>query len=655
MDGKIELFVPGRLCLFGEYTDWAGWHRVLNADLPEGRAIVTGIEQGIHATARRSPNLSISTIDENGKRVEFECEMKLSLLKEKAASGSYFSYICGVAAYICEHYRTEGLDIEVTDCTLPIKKGLSSSAAICVLMARAFNLVYRLHMSINGEMQAAYRGECLTKSRCGRLDQACAYGIRPICITFDGDEIEVAKLKVGKDLYWVFADLQAKKDTIKILADLNRCYPYADNEIQKHVHEALGQDNLKIIDKAICAIEKGDAYWLGQIMKEAQELFDEKVMPACPTELAAPKMHELLNDPEIQKLTYGGKGVGSQGDGTVQFLAKDEKTQKQLLHYLQEVKGLPAYLFQLSSKQKIRKAIVPVAGYGTRMYPATKFIKKGFMPVVDYDGYVKPALLILLEELDQAGLEEFILIIGEGEQEIYQNVFRSELTEEHLGKLPKRAQEYERKLSELGRKIRFVVQKEKRGFGHAVYQAKALLEPDEPVLLSLGDHIYHSESGRSCTEQMIALYDRTGELSISIKEIPLKDVVHYGIVKGYFSDERQTHMIAEDMEEKPSIEYAQDNLGVLGNDKNYHYYSTFGQYVLTPPVFDLLEKQIEEEKEGNEIQLTQALQDVCRREGMAAVLINGRSYDVGIPEAYKRTVSEFGMRFESEDIKIWNR
>ena len=68
-----------------------------------------------------------------------------------------------------------------------------------------------------------------------------------------------------------------------------------------------------------------------------------------------------------------------------------------------------------------------------------------------------------------------------------------------------------------------------------------------------------------------------------------------------------------------------------------------------------LEKQIEEEKEGNEIQLTQALQDVCRREGMAAVLINGRSYDVGIPEAYKRTVSEFGMRFESEDIKIWNR
>ena len=654
LEQKIDLFVPGRLCLFGEHSDWAGWHRVLNGELAVGRAIVTGIEQGIYATAKRAKTLCISTLDPEGNRLEFECEMKLSVLRAEASNGSYFSYACGVAAYMCEHYRVEGIDLYITQCTLPIKKGLSSSAAFCVLVARAFNQLYRLRMSTNGEMQAAYRGESLTKSRCGRLDQACAYGVRPVCITFDGDEIEVNKLKVGREFYWVFADLHAKKDTVRILADLNRCYPFVDNEIQARVHEALGEDNLRLIDEAVAAIESGDAPRLGELMVESQRNFDEKVLPACPSELTAPELHRVLQDPNITKLTYGGKGVGSQGDGSIQFLAKSKQDQKELVRYLQDALGMTAFPFTLSSKQKIRKAIVPVAGFGTRMYPATRFIKKAFVPVVDYDGYVKPSILVLLEELDQAGLEEIILVVGEGEQEIYDSVFRAELTDEHMGKLSERAQEYEKQLQSLGEKIRYVVQKERKGFGHAVYQAREFLASDEPVLLSLGDHIYHSESGVSCTEQMIALYDRTGKLSISIKEIPLKNVVHYGMVKGAFWDERQRYMTAEDMVEKPTVEYAQENLGVMGNDKRYHYYSTFGQYVLTPAVFDFLEREIKENRNNDtEIQLTTALREICRKDGMAGVLIDGHSFDVGIPEAYKRTVSEFGMRFESEDIKIW--
>lgn len=656
MEKQIELFVPGRLCLFGEHTDWAGYHRMINSDVTEGKAIVTGIDQGIYARAKKSDELFISTLTPDGKRVEFSCEMNLELLKKQAAENNYFSYACGVAAYICEHYRTEGVALYVTDVTLPVKKGLSSSAAFCVLVARAFNRLYKLRLNTIGEMQAAYRGECLTKSRCGRLDQACAYGTQPICMTFDGDEISINKLRVGQDFYWVYANLGSSKDTIRILADLNRCYPFPADELQRRVHEALGPDNLKIVNKAIEAIEAGDAPRLGMIMTEAQQLFDEKVAPASPEELAAPVLHSLLKDETIKQLTFGGKGVGSQGDGSVQFLAKDEEAQQKLIRYLKKEKGMDAFPFVLSSKQKVKKAIVPVAGFGTRMYPATRFIKKAFVPIVDYDGYAKPAILVLLEELNNAGIEEIILIVGEGERQAYESIFNTELTEEHLSKLSPRAREYEMRLQLLGQKLRYVVQKERRGFGHAVYLAKEYLQTGEPVLLSLGDHVYHSNTDQSCAEQMISVYDQTGKLCISVKEIPLQDVVHYGIIKGEFEDDRHTRICVDNMVEKPSTDYAEDHLGMMGIDGEYHYYSTFGTYVLTPEVFDELKKDIDaHEGSSEEIQLTSALQKVCREKGMYATLINGKSYDVGIPEAYKQTVSEFGKQFKSEDVKIWGK
>lgn len=656
MERQIELFVPGRLCLFGEHTDWAGYYRMINGDISVGKAIVTGIDQGIYARAKKCDELFISTLGPDGKRVEFSCEMKLETLKQKAAQSDYFSYACGVAAYICEHYRTNGIALYVTDVTLPVKKGLSSSAAFCVLVARAFNRLYKLRLNTNGEMQAAYRGECLTKSRCGRLDQACAYGSQPICMTFDGDEITVNKLRVGQDFYWVYANLGSSKDTIRILADLNRCYPFPANELQQKVHEALGEDNQKLVDDAIHAIEAGDAQRLGEMMIQAQKLFDEKVAPACPAELAAPVLHALLADETIQGLVYGGKGVGSQGDGSVQFLAKDRSCQERLIAYLKQEKGMDAFPFVLFSKQKIKKAIVPVAGFGTRMYPATRFIKKAFVPVVDYDGYAKPAILILLEELSNAGMEEIILIVGEDEREAYESIFNSDLTEEHLSKLSPRAREYEMKLQLLGQKIRYVVQKERRGFGHAVYLAKEYLHGNEPVLLSLGDHVYHSNTVQSCAEQMIAVYDRTGKLCISVKEVPLCDVVHYGIIKGEFEDNRNTRICVETMVEKPTMDYAEDHLGMKGDDGEYHYYSTFGSYILTSEVFDELKKDIDAHKGSEEeIQLTSALQKVCKSSGMYATLINGKSYDVGIPEAYKQTVSEFGKQFKNEDVKIWSR
>ena len=209
--GSIELFVPGRLCLFGEHSDWAGRFTDINSDVLPGMAIVTGIDLGIYATVEKNDFFSIQSLDADGNSVSFSCEMDLKVLRQNAYETQYFSYACGVAAYLLEHYQIGGISIIIDKVTLPIKKGLSSSAAICVLVARAFNELYHLKMSTNGEMQAAYRGEMLTRSRCGRLDQACAYGVRPVCMEFSGDEIFVDKLKVGKSLFWVFADLPIKQ------------------------------------------------------------------------------------------------------------------------------------------------------------------------------------------------------------------------------------------------------------------------------------------------------------------------------------------------------------------------------------------------------------------------------------------------------------
>ena len=212
----LKLFVPGRLCLFGEHTDWAGHYRTMNADIQPGASIVTGIEQGIYAEVEKSPIFEMYSDAPEMSEVwhDFSCRMNEAELKSVAKSGSFFCYCAGVASYMLEWYKVGGVRIRITGMTLPIKSGLSSSAAICVLVARAFNLLYKLNLNTLGEMNIAYLGELRTSSRCGRLDQACAFGVKPNLMAFDGDEIEVKSLNVKKTLNWVFADLCASKDTI---------------------------------------------------------------------------------------------------------------------------------------------------------------------------------------------------------------------------------------------------------------------------------------------------------------------------------------------------------------------------------------------------------------------------------------------------------
>lgn len=615
----------------------------MNANIVPGASIVTGIEQGIYAEVEKS---SIFEMYNEAPEIsdvwqDFACRMNEAELKNVAKSGSFFSYCAGVASYMLEWYQVGGVKITLKRMTLPMKSGLSSSAAICVLVARAFNKLYKLNLNTMGEMNIAYWGELRTSSRCGRLDQACAFGVKPNLMTFDADEVEVKTLNVKKHLYWVFADLCAEKNTIKILRDLNKGFPFASNEMEEREQKALGEDNQRIIELAIKYMAEGNAEALGKLMVGAQTLFDTAVAPMCPEELTSPKLHEVLADPIIKQWTYGGKGVGSQGDGSIQFLAKDKECQQKVIDYLNS-QGMKAYPLTLKPVHAVRKAIIPVAGFGTRLYPATRALKKDFFPIPDKDGMIKPVILILLEELIKSGIEEICLILGsEEERLLYRDFFEKALPEEHLNKLNPEMQEYENRIMSIGRKLRYVYQRERRGFGHAVYQA-ADFTGSEPVLLLLGDTIYRSETGKPCALQLIEQYEQYNKLMVAIHSVPLAEVSHYGILTGTWEDRNETAMSIAQMNEKPKASFAEEFLGVKGKDGERKYWSVFGQYILTPEVFEQLREDIATAGDSNrEVELTTALDKVRERSGMMGVKLQGRMYDMGNYNAFKNCVTEY--------------
>ena len=642
----IRLFVPGRLCLFGEHTDWAGHYRTMNAQIAPGAAIVTGIEQGITAEVERS---SIFEVQSTAPQIssewhDFACSMDEQELKRVARSGSFFCYCAGVASYMLEWYKVGGVRIKITDMTLPIKSGLSSSAAICVLVARAFNQIYNLNLNTMGEMNIAYVGELRTSSRCGRLDQACAFGVKPNLMTFDGDEIEVKPLNVKRPLHWVFADLSGEKNTIKILADLNKAYPFPSNEQELAEHEALGVKNQDIVNRAVEYMANGNAEALGKLMTEAEKLFDQAIMPMCPEELAAPKLHAVLADEYIKSLSYGGKGVGSHGDGSVQFLARDEQSQQKMVDYLNS-KGMTAYKFTLHPVHTVRKAIIPVAGFGTRLYPATRYMKKDFFPIPCSDGMVRPVILILLEELVKSGIEEICLVLGsEEERKMYSDFFEHPLADDHLRKLNAECQEYENHIIDIGKRLHYVYQREKRGFGHAVYQAVQFAH-GEPVLLMLGDTLYRSTTNKPCALQLIEAYERTNTLTLGLYPVEVSTVSHFGIMSGVWEDKKYQVLHVNTLVEKPKASYAEEFLGVRNAKGHKEYCSVFGQYILTPEVFEQLEADIKAADENpdarGEIELTSALDKVRQRTGMYGVRLRGERFDMGNPQALVNTVATF--------------
>ena len=638
----MKISVPGRICLFGEHSDWAGSYRRINSEIGKGYTIITGTNHCIYADVQPHPSkLILKSSFANGKSASIELPMVRETLLEEAEGGGVFSYAAGVAYQVLTHYRVGGLVIDNYKTDLPVKKGLSSSAAICVLMARAFNRIYDLKMTIRGEMEFAYLGEITTPSRCGRMDQGCAYGPRPIMMTFDGERLDVAELSVKNDLHFVIVDLGAGKDTLEILNKLNHCYPFADDEMQAGVQNYLGNISAGITEAARDALQAGDAGRVGALMVQAQAEFDRYMQPACPAQLTAPVLHKVLNYEPLKPFIYGGKGVGSQGDGSAQFIARDAAAQEKVIQILKKDLGMSCMELTLQSGARVRKAVIPAAGFGTRMFPASKAIKKELFPIVDRDGRIKPVIQLIVEEALSAEVDNVCVLVQKSDLELFEEFFSKPPRIENYNKLSTESKRVSDYLMDLGRHLTFIPQDVQEGFGHAVYCAREWVG-DEPFLLLLGDHLYASQSELSCAGQMLEAYKKTGQSVVGLKVTDAGNVHNFGCVGGAWK-ERDRLLAITEFKEKPSAEYARKHLQVDGLAPDT-FLSVFGMYILDPKVFDYLEENIQHNnREGGEFQLTSCLDRLRQEEGFTGYLVQGKRFDIGLPQSYRQTMIDYPL------------
>lgn len=274
---------------------------------------------------------------------------------------------------------------------------------------------------------------------------------------------------------------------------------------------------------------------------------------------------------------------------------------------------------------KVRKAIIPAAGLGTRFLPATKAMPKEMLPIVD-----KPTIQYIVEEAIESGIEDIIIVTGKGKRAIEDHFDFSFELEHNLLEQGKMELLYEvQKASKLV-DIHYIRQKEPKGLGHAVWCARKFIG-DEPFAVLLGDDIVQAE--QPCLEQMIDMYNRVKGSIIGIQPVDDREVHRYGIVDAKAVDDRLYHI--KSLIEKPSIEQAPSNLAVLG------------RYILTPRIFAILDKQ--EIGTGGEIQLTDAISKLTEYEDVYAYDFEGVRYDVGEKMGFIKTTIE--MALQREDLR----
>ena len=273
---------------------------------------------------------------------------------------------------------------------------------------------------------------------------------------------------------------------------------------------------------------------------------------------------------------------------------------------------------------KIRKAVIPAAGFGTRFLPATKAMPKEMLPIID-----KPAIQYIVEEAVNSGIEEILIITGRGKIEIEDYFDKSFEVEEVLkrkGKLD--LLNMLEKIDNLA-DIHYLRQKEMLGLGHAVLKAKSFVG-DEPFVVLLGDDLVRSKT--PCTKDLINSAEKLQSSVIAVEEIPMEKVSSYGVVDADPVGDRLYKI--KDLVEKPKVEEAPSNLAILG------------RYVLMPEIFSYLEKT--KPGRNNEIQLTDALRAMNKEHSMYAKRINGKWLTVGNKVEYFKTLLEFAK--DSPDL-----
>ncbi|WP_422484903.1 UTP--glucose-1-phosphate uridylyltransferase GalU [Gudongella sp. DL1XJH-153] len=275
---------------------------------------------------------------------------------------------------------------------------------------------------------------------------------------------------------------------------------------------------------------------------------------------------------------------------------------------------------------KVRKAVIPAAGLGTRFLPATKAQPKEMLPIVD-----KPTLQFIIEEAVDSGIEEILIITGRNKSSIENHFDKSVELEMELERTGKDDMlEEVRKITDMAN-IQYIRQKEPKGLGHAIYCAKNFID-EEPFAVLLGDDIVQSK--KPCLKQMIEVYDEYKTTILGVQEVPHNDVNKYGIIDGMYIEDRIYKV--KSLIEKPSIQDAPSNIAILG------------RYIINPAIFKAIE-ETEPDKKG-EIQLTDALNILSKREAMYAYIFEGRRYDVGDKQGFLEATVEFAL--VRDDIRV---
>lgn len=275
--------------------------------------------------------------------------------------------------------------------------------------------------------------------------------------------------------------------------------------------------------------------------------------------------------------------------------------------------------------KKVRKAIIPAAGLGTRFLPATKAQPKEMLPIVD-----KPTIQYIVEEAIASGIEDILIITGRNKRAIEDHFDKSYELEEELKKkgnhdLLNLVQDISNLVD-----IHYIRQKEPRGLGHAIYCAKSFIG-NEPFAVMLGDDIVDAEV--PCLKQMIDVYNQYKTSVLGVQQVPKEDVSKYGIVDCIPLDER-VYMV-KNLVEKPDMDIAPSNVAILG------------RYIITPEIFEHLENTAP--GKGGEIQLTDALESLITKEAMYAYDFVGKRYDVGNKMGFLEATVEFALK--REDLK----
>ncbi len=279
---------------------------------------------------------------------------------------------------------------------------------------------------------------------------------------------------------------------------------------------------------------------------------------------------------------------------------------------------------------KVRKAIIPAAGLGTRLLPNTKSIPKEMLPLVD-----KPVLQYIVEEAVAAGVEQILIITNRGKSPIEDYFDYSPDLEERLMKDGKVKEAHlVREVADMA-DVLFLRQKETKGLGHAVWRAKSFVG-DEPFAVLLGDDIMLGE--KPVLKQLVEASEANSCSSVAIHEVPDELIVKYSsvLLEEKLSD--RVYRIA-DMNEKPTLKEKFSNYAILG------------RYVLTPAIFDILEKTAP--GRNNEIQLTDGMKELVRYEPMCGVDFEGRRYDTGNLKGYLEAIIDFALR--NEEAGDWLR